>query len=396
MHLVPATTEQAPLKTEEPRSARSQFVDGLRALCALFVVEHHIFYELYESKQWALLDPLARSLTGWLKHGYISVAGFIVLSGFCLMLPVVAQGRLGGGIRGFLFRRARRILPPYYAALAFSLLLLAVVPGFAEPSGYHWDWSLPAFKRSVIVSHLFLVHNLNAGWVTKINHPLWSIAIEWQIYFVFAFVLVPLRRKLDLIGGVAAAFILGAIPGVVFHTGDWTRPWYLGLFSLGMVSATIVRSNHPAASTLRNKVPWGALTAALVLCEVYFAASGSSMIVNEFVAALVIMSCLIWGSSFDLGQTKNMIGYAFMKLLTARSIVGIGVFSYSIYLIHAPIIALLRMWLISMNLPATTTYGLLLVFGTVFSVLGGYGLFLLVERHFLSKAETTAPKSAVS
>ncbi len=365
-------------------STRFLFVDGLRGLCALFVLEHHIFYEIFESKQWTLIEPSRQVVTLWLRHGYISVAGFIVLSGFCLMLPVVVSNSSGlsGGIKSFLARRARRILPPYYAALIISLLLLVVVPGMKKVAGYHWDWSLPALKTNVILSHLLLVHNLNPNWLTKINHPLWSIAIEWQIYFVFALLLMPIRRRFSLAVAVGAALLLGAIPGMVFHCADWTRPWYLGLFALGMVAATISRSSHKTALTLKEKLPWSLITIGFAAGEVCCARAGLDPVTNEVMTALTLMSCLIWGARFS-SERATMIGKGVMGVLASKPLVSVGIFSYSLYLIHAPVIALVRMGLVSLKLSPTLTYELLFLLGTVFSIASGYGLFLLVERRFL-------------
>lgn len=365
-------------------SQRFHFVDGLRALCALFVVEHHIFYEIFESKQWVLISQPVQLMSGWLRHGYISVAAFIVLSGFCLMLPVVANGSdsLAGGVKSFLLRRARRILPPYYAALGLCLLLLLLVPGFNRPSGFHWDWSVPGLTKNAIISHLLLIHNLNPTWITKIDHPLWSIAIEWQIYFVFALLLIPIRRKFGTVAAIACACALGAAPGLLFHTGDWTRPWYLGLFSVGMLSATIACSPHSTATYLRGRIPWGLLTVSFGMLEMYFAAAGFSQTTNEIATAIALMCCLVWGCSFDTAKC-TALGRAAMSLLREPRLVSIGIFSYSIYLIHAPIIALLRMALELLTLAPTAIYGLLLLLGSILSVAIGYAFFLMVERPFL-------------
>lgn len=372
--------------------ARADFVDGLRALCALFVVEHHIFFELFESKQWELIDPAARAITGWLRYGYISVAGFIVLSGFCLMLPVVssASTHLHGGVRGFLARRAKRILPPYYAALALSILLLLFVPQFNSPSGFHWDWSLPAFKRGALISHLLLVHNFNPQWMTKINHPLWSIAIEWQIYFVFALILMPLRRKATVVGTSVLAFAIGLVPGLVFHVLDWTRPWYVSLFALGMIAATVGRSKHKCAVFLRSKIPWGMLATVFAVAEIFIASSGFSETANEFATAVSLMCCLIWGIAYNQNSQVRNPGKHVYGGLSSSLLVGTGMFSYSLYLIHAPIIALVRMQLVSLKLSPTVTYGLLFLFGNLFSIALAYAFFLLVERRFIKAPSKTS------
>ena len=121
---------------------RLAFLDGLRGLAALYVVLHHAALEVRGASPWRVVEWSR----GLLRHGHFAVAVFIVLSGYCLMRPVAndPRGRLRGGIVGYLGRRARRILPPYYAALGLCWLLIAVVPGLNQAQGLRWDRALPA------------------------------------------------------------------------------------------------------------------------------------------------------------------------------------------------------------------------------------------------------------
>ena len=76
------------------------------------------------------------------KTGHYVVDLFIVLSGFCLMLPVIRhRGTLPGNTIIFFKKRIRRILPPYYLAMGFSLLLIITMIG--EKTGTRWDISIP-------------------------------------------------------------------------------------------------------------------------------------------------------------------------------------------------------------------------------------------------------------
>ncbi len=104
---------------------RLHYLDGVRGLAALFVVWHHVW-------QFVVVHNAGKALPAWfrafapLKLGGFGVAVFIVLSGYCLTIPVARSTALdlAGGLRGFAFRRARRILPPYYAALILSAVLV--------------------------------------------------------------------------------------------------------------------------------------------------------------------------------------------------------------------------------------------------------------------------------
>ncbi|CEK16500.1 predicted acyltransferase [Chthonomonas calidirosea] len=162
----------------KPR-VRIEYLDGLRGVAALFVVMHHTFLTFFLSPV-ALrthLPPLLLTLWNGLLHflfafGHEAVVVFIVLSGYVLMLPVTRtpNGTLPNGIADYVKRRARRILPPYYAALAFSLLIIFCIPGMNQKSQAFWDAAIPIDNWKTIIAHLFLVHN-HHGWAYQIDPP---------------------------------------------------------------------------------------------------------------------------------------------------------------------------------------------------------------------------------
>ncbi len=194
------------------------FLDGIRGLAAFYVVIHHAVFEF-----------ISESRPRWISHllfpfnfGAAAVGVFIVLSGYCLMLPVARSedGRLPGGILRYFWRRGRRILPPYYAALGFCLLLIALTSGVPLPPASPWHHALPAFKTDTILSHVFLVHNCRYWWFYAIDPPMWSVAVEWQIYFLLPILLVILYR-LGFGAFLAFAMALGfGFRGASYLTGN--------------------------------------------------------------------------------------------------------------------------------------------------------------------------------
>jgi peptidoglycan/LPS O-acetylase OafA/YrhL len=227
------------------------FLDGLRGLAALYVLLHHAAAEEDRS---SLGHWLARGV-GWLGRGHYAVAVFIVLSGFCLMMPVVRdEGRLRGGFRRYILRRARRILPPYYAAIALSLALIAWCPRLSQAHDPRWEIALPAFSlNSSLIPHLLLVHNMSPSAAYRIDPPMWSVATEWQIYFSLP-ILILIWRRWGVAALVASGFGIGLFlvplfdifirfvyPGCLVST---MCPWYFGLFALGRPVALVHPNGH--------------------------------------------------------------------------------------------------------------------------------------------------------
>ena len=121
-------------KEAKPARLHLQFLDGMRGLAALYVATAHIVGESAagQSRFWQF------SLH-WLLFARLSVAVFIVLSGYCLMIPVARNtaGEIPGGFTAYIKRRSRRILPPYYLALVFFQIL-----GGLGDAPFYNDWRI--------------------------------------------------------------------------------------------------------------------------------------------------------------------------------------------------------------------------------------------------------------
>jgi peptidoglycan/LPS O-acetylase OafA/YrhL len=198
---------------------RLHYLDGLRGLAALYVVMVHI--NRYMGEEPVFLQLIGKTL----RYGNFAVAVFIVLSGYVLMLPVARSqsGYLSRGLWDYIQRRSRRILPPYYAALLFSLLIAIIVLGLIKIFNFHWHESAeygefhPFFSPVDVITHLLLIHNLSRDTLGSINAPMWTVATEWQIYFFFPLLLLPIRRRFGLFSAIISAFLM------VLTTTAWRR-----------------------------------------------------------------------------------------------------------------------------------------------------------------------------
>ena len=93
---------------------RLDVLDGIRGLSALYVA---LFHAMGYTGTMTTLQTQASAATQFiaaiLDYGAYAVPIFIVLSGFCLMLPLAQRQTtvLPGGTMAYLRRRAWRILP---------------------------------------------------------------------------------------------------------------------------------------------------------------------------------------------------------------------------------------------------------------------------------------------
>lgn len=300
-------------------------LDGIRGLAALYVVFNHIFerafpgYPADHSPWWA----------GWFIYGRFAVVVFIVLSGFSLALSPARHGWRLDSVSRFAGRRARRILPAYLAALVFSLVVAWLVvpqPGNTAPTA-----------KSVAANGLFVQNLVRAP---SPNRSFWSMAIEVQLYLAFPLLLLLVRRAGGL-AMVATVTILVATVGILGpHVARLNTfviqspPDLAALFAMGIMAAGIV-----GAMKGRGGPPWHwlALAAASpVLLAISWQGSRWTLAPRHLLwvdlALGPAVACLLLGVA--AGRPRP-----FIRLLDSRPIRSLGLSSYSLYLVHAPIVA---------------------------------------------------------
>jgi peptidoglycan/LPS O-acetylase OafA/YrhL len=364
---------------------RLGYLDGMRAAASLYVVVFHAVIGFPRGEltgAWRLLKRAA-------AFGHEAVAVFIVLSGYCLMLPIVRPERALVPFRAseFMLRRAFRILPPYYAAVALSLVLLAGIDVLGTPgTGTIWDDSLPGFGLAPIGSHLVLVHNWIPNLAFQINGPLWSVATEWQIYFFFPWLLLPMWRRFGAPAALLVSLVLGYAPLAWAPRAAHTAiPWYLALFCLGMSAAGLVHAGRPGERRLRERLPWGRLTfglwaAAAVGGWLFGTVWFRSKPLTDLLLGFATATFLVYAGVRD-GAT-----HVSMAWLGSRPAVALGQMSYSLYLTHLPVVALCHFALVPLGLSAGVHALALLTFSVPLSLLVAHGFYLAVERRFVGRA----------
>ena len=350
------------------------YLDGLRAIAALYVLFNHLKWTCFGTGTGQ--QGLAGVLCCVFGYGHEAVTLFIMLSGFCLTLPVLGSGEvLRSGSLRFFIKRARRIIPPYYCALVLSLILDKLVIG--QKTGRFWDCALP-ITANAIYAHIFLVQDLFSSLALKIDHPLWSISVEWRIYFLFPLLLLCWRRY-----GAAAttgatfaiAFLAAAVCEYRFHYEPSLE--YIGVFALGMLAAKIAYSSGSQFSHLRS-LRWDlASLPCLALCVFCAEHSSWSLYKLDFAFSLMCFCLLLCVSR----PNPN----AFGDLLKSSKIARLGLFSYSLYLIHAPLLQIFYEYAFRSLQDRPMQMFAVLTFVAVPAIVAiSYWFYLLFERPFTS------------
>ncbi|MBS1727986.1 MAG: acyltransferase [Armatimonadetes bacterium] len=364
-------------------STKLEFIEGMRAVAALYVVIGH-FCGMVDAKFLdtgkSIASPLLQALMSPFWHGHLAVAAFIVLSGFSLQYGLYQRG--DGRVYGlgkFFKRRALRILPAYYACLGLSYLVCQYV---TIPNG-----NVPPFRNYVPISkeslwaHIFLVHNWSVDWLYKINGVLWSIAIEFQLYLVFPFMILIMQKRspltLLILTIIPTVLVVNYLPGA-----GKTYTWFAILFVLGMMAAHF--SYRPSLK-IGPKAGTGIFLS----------------LVGVAITAKIVMGALSQGKIFDtptlissditFGLSTATLLYAMTvapgswieRFFSLKWLVRIGIFSYSLYLLHHPLLQIFYVHKPAWVLGSEMTMGYLLLAALPSILIISWLFSFIFERPFV-------------
>ena len=236
----------APLQVSTP-PVRFVFLDALRGVAAIGIMLHHL------EKYGPLREPAAQVLPEWvvttMVYGWTGVFLFFVMSGFvaaCSFRSHEITWRYAGM---HLLRRLVRLGVPYFVLLALVLamdLVLRVLLGLPTPTD-----DPPTLGR--IVAHLFFLQDI-LGYV-NLSTGLWFVCIEVQLCFVLL-ALAALAQRLSR-GRSAAArsaiFLAVFLPlGVVSLATFGRYPeyecyafYYFSLLLLGILGFRALQGTLP-------------------------------------------------------------------------------------------------------------------------------------------------------
>jgi peptidoglycan/LPS O-acetylase OafA/YrhL len=345
-------------------------VDGLRAVAALWVVLFHI--RVFSGARLPLqpVDFFARS-------GSTGVSLFLVISGFCLYLPFAGGKASRFRTGAFLIRRARRLLPAYYVSIALALALdLGGGPRLGFPS------YTPGNVAWQLISHLTMLHTFFATTFYALNGAYWSLGLEWQLYLALPLLIIG-ARKFGLVPTLAAAVLVN----VAYRLGlAWAAAH--GWLPAGTVQTVVLPNLLPGR--------WAEFVFGMVTAELL--SRGWLERLPRFAAYLWAPMLAVAVATDSLAVSHISFGLLFALLLVAvlahgnpvhrifawRPLVVLGIMSYSIYLVHQPLIQAGAYVLRSdLGLSPTRAFaGLVILLPVVIAV--AWALFVLVERYTLT------------
>ena len=322
----PADVSRSPIPATPTSSARVHGIDGLRAAAALWVVLFHM-RAFSGGSLWPGVDFVARS-------GSTGVSLFLVLSGLCLYLPFAGGRSSRFKTDDFFRRRIRRLLPAYYASLVLIIAVHLVADGrLGLP-----DYTAPQMAAQT-VTHATFTHQLFPNTFYGLNGAYWSLGLEWELYLTLPLLIVAavrfgLGRTVAVIFAVTALYRLGLFAatetGQLAPDGVWATVvlpnFFLGRwseFALGMVAAEWYR-------TRGTRVGWPLAAVAVLSAMLALAFPANPLNHMLYGVTFFTLVCVVLAGN-------NVVA----RMFSWRPLVAIGVMSYSLYLVHQPILEIL-------------------------------------------------------
>jgi peptidoglycan/LPS O-acetylase OafA/YrhL len=345
-----------------PTLSHLDALTGVRALAALWVFMYHAWLAGGAASVLVPLAGFSADLTPWFAFGWLGLDIFFVLSGFLLTRQewirleregineaVTNRHRFLTFCATFLRKRILRVYPAYYGCLTLLIALAAT----------HVYLRLP--ERLELLLHLGMVHNAVDAYVSTMNGVFWTLPFEWQFYLIFPLLFVVLVRSgpwtLAAVG-LAAVF---AAKAYVMVTGDGTMhaqlPMRLDAFVLGMCAGRYA-ARAPLAGRLASVVFYAGMLV-LFSTPLLFSDLPSGNHYYSFKGFVRPLWIALGVSLMLLGMTGER--HPGVAIFGNKVAVGLGLISYSIYLLHVPVIELFILFRAKLGPLASLPYGLPLV-----------------------------------
>lgn len=329
----------------------------------------------YPRNNWSVVDYFKFGIDMLTTAGSEMVMIFFVLSGFFIAMSLQnAKGSFVQRLQQFYVVRIIRIYTPYIASIIIGVAVLLWIRRFA-PELYHADTHREFNNRLItanqnldfinfLKSLLFLKNKEYIGF----NFAYWSLLYEGIFYIIVPFVFLRKRMYLfvSLLLMVSGAFIVNRYhPGHIFMRYLFEYNFYFALGQFIYIYKEQILSKFDG----RNYKPF-LITASLGLFILFDMLALAKQHFWAGIAAGISAFCLI----------VVFLKYEFKKSWFIKGIIKLGEISYSLYLVHLPVLIFMYVIVFKYSNELVFYNRIWYVTGILVSVIAGIILYRLVEK----------------
>lgn len=311
-------------------------LDALRGLAALTVVMSHFIGFLPTQPHFILAVANTPLHIFW--DGAAAVDLFFVLSGFCIAIPYVrAADRRKMKYGSFIIRRFFRLYPAYVVTIFFCLWLKNTYdcPGENYISlwgGEFYQWDKLSLLQ--LVNVLSLIGSFNPDWL---DPPTWSLIIEMRMAFILPFLILIVLEYTKKPSAMFAWFLIFSF--IEFLSKGRIR--FINLFFLGIVLAYYLPTLWKHINNLSKTFFCFYLICGIILYESRFP---FRLLLSGNEKFALVTGDLLFHVITGLGSAIIIMCFfrESVNLKLSNSVGSfLGYISYSIYLIHFPMLLFL-------------------------------------------------------
>jgi peptidoglycan/LPS O-acetylase OafA/YrhL len=363
-----------------PRSPRYHSLDAWRGLACVAIVVYHASL-FYQAKLYFSGLQTTKSIAGHLLDAchYLSwgVPVFFVISGYCISATADSTRYKQKSTLDYFIRRFRRIFPPYWIVIIFSILLITLTDWIANPDLLRngprsqpspWSLDVTQWIGNITLTETWRYHLFGRERLQFVGQS-WTLCYEEQFYFVVGLLLVISRRYFFVLTAVTSVLCValhailmrfGIPDDGFFFDGNWL------LFAAGIL--VYYQINY--CNRKNTYICFSILLASFLISLSIESIQGLSV---GTAYAMLLATTHRWDK--EISKQKWLAPLNFC-----------GTMCYSLYLVHQLIVTIIQKKLYYLGLDsAEATLFVTIPVCTVVSLVAGAAYFRYVESRFLNK-----------
>lgn len=337
-----------------------QLIQALRGIASLLVVLFHTTANASEILKITFLS-------GFFNFGSAGVDVFFVLSGFIITYTSLGSINKSKKFSTFIYRRFIRIFPTYWFIISLFLLAQILLPSFYRT---HFSFDI----KNIFFTYLLLPGH------AMVNGVSWTLSYELFFYLIFCFAFIIRSKKIAFAVAILYGFILILLP-LLGYNYENENPWINLItfpmnveFIMGVIAALII-----VKLPQRFCLPFIVGGSLIFIIDGVFSNADYHIFSNSFnrvvlfgIPAFFVITGLV---KYELNK----------KIIVPKMLLNLGEASYSLYLIHLPVIVAAFKILARLNIKNTLVTHLCI---TIIIVIICYACILFyqtVEKPILNK-----------